>query len=92
MLIERIKQAAKKRLRFGQDLVTVLLRKSGLGINHKRVERLWRQEGLQVPGESGGKRGDWSLWTIASSGYRLSMRTTCGPAISCQTRRRTAGS
>ena len=56
MLIKRIKQVSKKRPRFGQDRVTVLLRKSGLGINHKRVERLWRQEGLQVPGKRREKR------------------------------------
>jgi transposase InsO family protein len=36
--------------------VTALLRASGLRINHKRVERLWRCEALQVPRKAPRKR------------------------------------
>ena len=36
--------------RYGYRRVTDMLRIEGWGVNHKRVERIWRQEGLKVPG------------------------------------------
>ena len=35
--------------RAGYRMATALLRRAGMEINAKRVERLWRQEGLKVP-------------------------------------------
>ena len=35
--------------RYGYKRITALLRAEGWCINHKRVERLWRQEALKVP-------------------------------------------
>jgi len=35
--------------RYGYRAVTDLMRQDGWGINHKRVERIWKQEGLKVP-------------------------------------------
>ena len=35
--------------RYGYKRVTALLRVEGWQVNHKRVERIWRQEGLKVP-------------------------------------------
>ncbi len=35
--------------RFGSRRITALLRAEGWRVNHKRVERRWRQEGLRVP-------------------------------------------
>lgn len=35
--------------RYGYKRITALLRTEGWCINHKRVERLWRQEALKVP-------------------------------------------
>ena len=35
--------------RYGYRRVTDMLRIEGWGVNHKRVERIWRQEGLKVP-------------------------------------------
>ena len=35
--------------RYGYKRVTALLRVEGWVVNHKRVERIWRQEGLKVP-------------------------------------------
>ena len=35
--------------RYGYRRITALLRNEGWHINHKRVERIWRQEGLKVP-------------------------------------------
>ena len=41
--------------RYGYRRITALLRGAGWEANHKRVERIWRREGLKVP--SGGGRG-----------------------------------
>jgi len=35
--------------RYGYKRITALLRVEGWVVNHKRVERIWRQEGLKVP-------------------------------------------
>ncbi len=40
---------AKKYGRYGYRKVGELLRAEGWRINHKKVERLWREEGLQLP-------------------------------------------
>jgi transposase InsO family protein len=48
--------------------VTALLRAEGWAVNHKRVERIWRQEGLKVPKKQP-KRG--RLWLNDGSCVRL---------------------
>ena len=35
--------------RYGYRRITALLRGTGWNVNHKRVERIWRREGLKVP-------------------------------------------
>ena len=35
--------------RYGYKRITALLRAEGWHVNHKRVERIWREEGLKVP-------------------------------------------
>lgn len=45
-----------------------MLRNEGWSVNHKRVERIWRQEGLKVPGKQP-KRG--RLWLNDGSCVRL---------------------
>lgn len=35
--------------RYGYRRITALLRMEGWHVNHKRVERIWREEGLKVP-------------------------------------------
>ena len=35
--------------RYGYRRITALLQAEGWRVNHKRVERIWRQEGLKVP-------------------------------------------
>jgi putative transposase len=42
--------------RYGYRRITALLRVEGWQVNHKRVERLWREEGLKVPSKQP-KRG-----------------------------------
>lgn len=40
---------AKQYGRYGHRKVGELLQAEGWRINHKKVERLWREEGLQLP-------------------------------------------
>jgi len=54
--------------RYGYRRVTALLRAEGWEVNHKRVERIWRQEGLKVPRQQP-KRG--RLWLNDGSCIRL---------------------
>ena len=50
---------AKQYGRYGYRRVTALLCHAGWTVNHKRVERIWRREGLKVP-QRQPKRG--RLW------------------------------
>lgn len=54
--------------RYGYRRITALLRREGWQVNHKRVERIWRQEGLKVP-QKQPKRG--RLWFNDGSCIRL---------------------
>ena len=54
--------------RYGYRQITNLLRIEGWHVNHKRVERIWRQEGLKVP-QRQPKRG--RLWLNNDSCIRL---------------------
>lgn len=46
---ERIITLATKYGRYGYRRITALLRSEGWSVNHKRVQRVWREEGLKVP-------------------------------------------
>jgi transposase InsO family protein len=54
--------------RYGYRRVTALLREAGWAVNRKRVERIWRREGLKVPRRQP-KRG--RLWLNDGSCVRL---------------------
>ena len=54
--------------RYGYRRITALLREAGWRVNRKRVERIWRQEGLKVP-QKQPKRG--RLWRNDGSCIRL---------------------
>jgi transposase InsO family protein len=54
--------------RYGYRRITALLRSDGWRVNHKRVERIWKQEGLKVP-QKQPKRG--RLWLNDGSCLRL---------------------
>ena len=54
--------------RYGYRRITALLRHEGWSVNHKRVERIWRREGLKVPKKQP-KRG--RLWLNDGSCLRL---------------------
>ena len=48
-MIEAIRQWSQHHRRYGYRRITALLRADGWSVNRKRVQRLWRQEGLKVP-------------------------------------------
>ena len=48
-LVERIVTLASQYGRYGYRRITALLWNEGWRVNHKRVERVWRQEGLKIP-------------------------------------------
>lgn len=45
--------------RYGYRRVTKLLHRRGWRVNHKRIERLWRREGLKVPQKQPKRRRLW---------------------------------
>ncbi len=54
--------------RYGYRRITALLRNDGWHVNHKRVARIWRQEGLKVPQKQPKRR---RLWLNDGSCIRL---------------------
>ena len=48
-LISQIRRLAQENPAYGCPRITALLRRQGCLVNHKRVHRLWKQEGLQLP-------------------------------------------
>ena len=48
-LLVEMRRIARRRPRFGSPRIHAALRERGWQVNHKRVERLWREEGMQVP-------------------------------------------
>ncbi len=45
---DRLRELAEQRHRFGAPRLHILLRREGCLINHKRTERLYREEGLSL--------------------------------------------
>jgi len=66
--VEHIVTLASQYGRYGYRRITALLRNEGWEVNHKRVERIWRREGLKVPKRQP-KRG--RLWLNNGSCIRL---------------------
>ena len=67
-LRERIVELAVEYGRYGYRRVTDLLHRDGWRVNHKRVERIWREEGLKVPARQPKRR---RLWLNDGSCVRL---------------------
>ena len=68
VLRSRIIELACNYGRYGYRRITALLRAEGWCINHKRVERIWREEGLKVPQKQPKRR---RLWLNDGSCIRL---------------------
>lgn len=67
-LVQAIIKYATDYGRYGYRRITGLLRNDGWRVNHKRVERIWRQEGLKVPKRQPRRR---RLWLNDGSCVRL---------------------
>jgi transposase InsO family protein len=67
-LVRRIIELACQFGRYGYRRITALLKQEGWRVNRKRVQRIWRQEGLKVP-QKQPKRG--RLWLNDGSCVRL---------------------
>lgn len=67
-LVERMTELALQYGRYGYRRITALLQAEGWNVNHKRIERLWRQEGLKVPSRQPKRR---RLWLNDGSCIRL---------------------
>jgi hypothetical protein len=67
-LTKRIVELATQYGRYGYRRITALLKRESWKVNHKRVERIWRQQGLKVP-QKQPKRG--RLWLNDGSCIRL---------------------
>ena len=68
ILVANVVSLASEYGRYGYRRITALLRADGWRVNHKRVERIWRQEGLKVPARQA-QRG--RLWFNDGSCIRL---------------------
>ena len=58
-LREEIIELAKDYGRYGYRRITAMLNQRGWKVNHKRVERIWRREGLKVPGKQPKRKRLW---------------------------------
>ena len=67
-LTQRITALTTKYGRYGYRRITSMLQNEGWQVNHKRIERIWRSEGLKVPKRQP-KRG--RLWLNDGSCVRL---------------------
>ena len=67
-LVEQMTDLATKYGRYGYRRITALLQRDGWEVNHKRVERLWRREGLKVPQKQPKRK---RLWLNDGSCIRL---------------------
>ena len=67
MLRSQIIALAERYGRYGYRRITALLKIDGWQVNHKRVQRIWREEGLRVPSKQP-KRG--RLWFADGSCIR----------------------
>ncbi len=61
-------ELARRYGRYGYRRIAALLRQAGWRVNRKRVERIWRREGLKVPRKQP-KKG--RLWLSDGSCIRL---------------------
>ncbi len=68
LLTDGIVELASRYGRYGYRRITALLRHRGWSVNHKRVERIWRREGLKVPSKQPRRA---RLWLNDGSCIRL---------------------
>ena len=70
-LVKRMIELTTRYGRYGYRRITALLQSEGFRVNHKRIERLWRREGLKVPQKQPKRK---RLWLNDGSCVRLRPR------------------
>ena len=78
---KRMREIAAERRRFGYRRIGVLLAREGFTMNHKKLRRLYREEGLAVKRRRGRKRSTGSREPMAVP----SVRSSAGASISYRT-------
>ena len=91
-LTEDIIELTREYGRYGYRMIAGMLNNSGWHVNHKRVERIWRREGLKVPHKQKKKGRLWmnpsrsiatqypaGQWMDRASGFEPSAQITFGP-------------
>ena len=73
-LRRRLKELAAKRMRFGYRRLTAMLLREGMPANHKRVYRLYREEGLAMRIRA----RQWIRWCGPAPFPRRAGRTNAG--------------
>ena len=68
LLTQRIAELATQHGRYGYRRITAMLKSENWMVNHKRVERIWRREGLKVPAKQPKRK---RLWLSDGSCIRL---------------------
>ena len=58
-IYDKFRESTSAYGRYGYRRITILLGWEGWRVNHKRVERLWKQEGLKVPSKQPKRRRLW---------------------------------
>ena len=69
MLAARIAELAMQYGRYGYRRITAMLKQEGWLVNHERVERIWRREGLKVPQKQPKRERLW-----LNDGYCIRLR------------------
>ena len=70
-LVERMIELADEHPKWGYRMICGLLVAEGWPVNKKRIERLWRREGLQVPPMKAKNSGQKALGDDSNSIWRL---------------------
>ena len=70
-LTARVVELATQYGRYGYRRITALLKREGFNVNHKRVERIWRKEGLKVPQKQPKRSSAWTIEREASLPGRM---------------------
>lgn len=84
-LRQRIRELARHHVRWGRRLVYWGLRIEGWSVNHKRVQRIWREEGSSAPCRASGSAHDPQTAPESYSEQRT--RTACGRSTFSSTKR-----
>ena len=80
----RLREIARAHPRWGYKMAARIVRREGWTVNRKRIQRLWRDEGLKRPPQRPRKRR--RLASTAPSGCVPDVRIMCGRSTSSSTR------